>query len=302
MQDRYVIITPARNEEAFLDSTIESVISQTARPIEWVIVNDGSTDRTQEILDEYAQAYGWIRLVQRPDRGFRQNGGGVMEAFFNGLWRLKTPGWEFLVKLDADVSFEPRYFERLFAEFRADPKLGIGGGTIYYEDNGARRFEVCPSFHVRGATKVYRRACWEAIGGLISAPGWDTIDELKANMLGWRTKTFADIQLRHYRPTSSGDARWGGYVKDGRADYVAGYHPLYMLAKFLTRLGQRPYVIGALALSYGFISGYLRRLPRVDDRALVRYVRKQQLGRLFGGETIWRGAPKINPGTPSARN
>jgi glycosyltransferase involved in cell wall biosynthesis len=288
MQDRYVIVTPARNEEAFLESTLESVIAQTARPAKWVIVNDGSTDGTREILDEYAQGYGWIHPVHRPDRGFRQNGGGVMEAFFDGLQRLQTPDWDFLVKLDADVSFEPRYFERLLAEFRADPKLGVGGGTIYYEENGARRFEVCPGFHVRGATKVYRRACWDAIGGLISAPGWDTIDELKANMLGWRTRTFGDIQLRHYRPTSSGDARWGGYVKDGRADYVAGYHPLYMLAKFLVRLPQRPYVIGSLAMSYGFVMAYLQHDPRVDDPALLRYIHRQQFGRMLGRETIWR--------------
>jgi poly-beta-1,6-N-acetyl-D-glucosamine synthase len=288
MDGCFCIITPARNEDAFLKGTIDSVLSQTARPAEWVIVNDGSTDGTAAILELFRRRYDWINVVYRPDRGFRQNGGGVMEAFHDGYRALKTQDWEFLVKLDADVSFEPDYFERLLAQFHTDSKLGIGGGTIYYEEQGERRFEVNPAFHVRGATKVYRRACWEAIEGLIAAPGWDTIDELKANMLGWKTKTFPDIQLRHYRLTSSGDARWGGYVKDGRADYVAGYHPLYMLAKFLLRLVHPPYVIGALAMSYGFVTGYLQHAPRVDDPALVHYIRQQQFGRMLGRETIWR--------------
>lgn len=288
MDIAYCIVTPARNEAGFLKATFESVIAQRVKPAEWVIVNDGSTDGTRGILDEYAQRYPWIRAVHRPDRGFRKNGGGVMEAFFDGLRSLQNQNWDFLVKLDGDVSFEPDYFERLFAEFRADPKLGIGGGTIYYDEGGERRMEVCPAFHVRGATKVYRHACWEAIGGLMAAPGWDTVDEIKANMLGWNTKTFPQIQLRHYRTTSSGDAHWGGYVKDGRADYVAGYHPLFMLGKCLKRLKSRPYIIGSLAITYGFISGYLHHLPRVDDPGLLRYIRQQQMGRLLGRKTIWR--------------
>lgn len=288
MKTRYVIITPARNEEAFLPQTIESVIAQTAPPAQWVIVNDGSTDGTRAILEEYARRHTWIHLVHRPDRGYRRNGGGVMEAFFDGYRALKTRDWEYLVKLDSDLSFEPDYFERLFAEFRANPKLGIGGGTIYYDEGGARRVEVCPTFHVRGATKVYRRECWEAIGGLVPAPGWDTLDEMKANMLGWTTQTFEDLLLRHYRLTSSGDARLGGYVKDGRADYVSGYHPLYMFGKCIKRLRQRPYVFAALAMTYGFITGYLQRLPRVDDKKLLRYIRQQQMGRMLGRETMWR--------------
>jgi biofilm PGA synthesis N-glycosyltransferase PgaC len=288
MDPIYAIITPARNEATFLRDTLGSVISQTVRPAEWLIVNDGSTDGTARILDDYAQRYDWIRALHRLDRGFRQNGGGVMEAFFDGLRRLETTDWEFLVKLDADVSFEPDYFERLLAGFQENPKLGIAGGTIYYDEGGERRVEACPAFHVRGATKVYRRACWDAIGGLLAAPGWDTVDEIKANMLGWTTRTFPDIQLRHYRVTSSGDAHWGGYIKDGRADYVAGYHPLFMLGKCVKRLASPPYLIGSLAISYGFITGYLRRLPRVNDPALLRYIRRQQIGRMFGGESIWR--------------
>jgi poly-beta-1,6-N-acetyl-D-glucosamine synthase len=287
-ESSYAIITPARNEAAFLPSTLKSVLSQTIRPAEWVIVNDGSTDGTAQVLDDYAQRYDWIRALHRLDRGFRQNGNGVMEAFFDGLRRLETTDWDFLVKLDADVSFEPDYFERLFAEFRADPKLGIAGGTIYYEEDGQRRFEVNPAFHVRGATKVYRRACWDEIGGVLRTAGWDTVDEMKANMLGWTTRTFPDIQLRHYRKTSSGDKRWGGYIKDGLADYVAGYHPLFMLGKCIKRLASRPYVIGAVAMSYGFIKGYAHRVPRVDDPQLLRYIRRQQFGKLLGSETIWR--------------
>jgi poly-beta-1,6-N-acetyl-D-glucosamine synthase len=285
---RYVVISPVRDEEAFLRSTIESMIDQSIRPVEWIIVDDGSTDGTASVIDGYALQYPWIRGVHRKNRGFRKSGGGVVEAFNDGLQSLVCKDWEFIVKLDGDLAFEPDYFERCFEMFDREPRLGVGGGVICYVDNGVKSFEENPAFHVRGATKIYRRKCWEAIGGFWPAPGWDTIDEVKANMLGWSTKSFPGLHLTHHRVTGSADGPWGGFVKNGRANYVSGYHPLFMLAKCVSRLGPGKHARDALALMYGFVTGYLKRLPQVNDPQLIGYLRRQQLNRLWGRETIWK--------------
>jgi len=284
---QYVIISPVRDEEANLARTIESVASQSIRPCEWVIVNDGSSDRTGEIADSYAQKYDWIRVCHRQNRGFRKAGGGVVDAFNDGYRMLKTADWDFIVKLDGDLSFSADYFESCFRAFEQDQKLGIAGGTIYNVINGEAIFEGGPEFHVRGATKIYRRACWDAIGGFWPAPGWDTMDEVKAQMIGWSTRTLP-LQVLHHRPTGKNDGTWGAGFKNGRANYICGYHPLFMLMKCVKRIKEKPYVIQSAALFCGFVSGYLKGIPQVDDRPTINYLRRQQLGRLRGGETIWR--------------
>jgi glycosyltransferase involved in cell wall biosynthesis len=217
---RYVIITPARNEEKFLPGTIESIAAQTVRPAQWIIVNDGSIDSSGRIIEEAARQHKWITALHRPDRGFRRAGGGVMEAFYDGFKLIADTHWQFLVKLDGDVTLEPDYFARCFARFAGEPKLGVGGGLVCNTFNGELRREstVDPAFHVRGATKIYRRECWDQIGGLVSATGWDTIDELKANMLGWTSLTFSDIKLLHHRPAGGAEGAWKNWVKNGRAN------------------------------------------------------------------------------------
>ena len=284
---RYVIITPIRDEEAFIEKTLQSVIAQTILPVEWVIVDDGSTDRTGEIVDKYVEQYAWIHAVHRKNRGFRSSGGGVIEAFYAGYSALRKTDWNFIVKLDGDLSFDADYFEKIFENFGQYQDLGVAGGEIYNIVNGVQMLEQCPRFHVRGATKIYKRECWNAIGGLLVAPGWDTLDEVKANMLGWTTRTIQDLKLTHHKFTGSADGTWGGWVKNGRANYIAGYHPLFMTVKCLKRAFQRPYIISALALYYGFITGYLGGVQQVPDPALIRYLRKQQLNRLFMRDTIW---------------
>ncbi len=158
---RYVVITPVRNEQDYLTFTIDSMARQTIRPVEWVIVNDGSSDGTGRLIDEYARKHDWIRAVHRGNRGFRKYGGGIIEAFYAGYDALTCRDWEFMVKLDGDLSFNPDYFANLIEAFARDPRLGIAGGTLYHVQNGTRIIERCPTFHVRGGTKVFRRACWE---------------------------------------------------------------------------------------------------------------------------------------------
>jgi biofilm PGA synthesis N-glycosyltransferase PgaC len=285
---RYVMITPVRDEEKYVEATVESVRCQTILPSEWVIVDDGSTDRTGEILDKIAAQVPWIRVIHRSNRGFRKSGGGVMEAFYDGYNTLQSQDWDFIIKLDGDLTFAPDYFEKCFEYFRRDPGLGIGGGEIHHDISGTMKVEENPRFHVRGATKIYSRSCWEGIGGLWPAPGWDTIDEVKANMLGWKTYAFKDLLLHHHRFTGTADGLLPNRVKHGMACYVSGYHPLFVMASCLRRLGQKPYIIGSAATMYGFIKGHFTRPPRVQDRPYVAYIRGQQLRRLFGMQTIWR--------------
>jgi glycosyltransferase involved in cell wall biosynthesis len=285
---RYVVITPVRDEQEFIALTIECMIQQSVRPVEWVIVNDGSTDKTGEVIDQYALKHPWIRACHRANRGFRKAGGGVVEAFNDGYRALTCRDWEFMAKFDGDLSFGPQYFEKCFNHFRQEPELGVGGGAIYHVLNGQEHLEACPKFHVRGATKIYRKACWEGIGEFWPAPGWDTFDEVKANRLGWTTRSFDELHLTHHRLTGTADGLYAGLVKNGRANYICGYHPLFMLGKCASRVFRRPYLIGSAALFYGFITGYSKRIPQVNDSLTIAYLRRQQLGRLSGQETIWK--------------
>lgn len=287
-ETKYVIVTPVRDEETYLPLTIESVIHQTVRPAEYVIVNDGSKDRTGEISDDYARRYTWIRVVHRRDRGFRKWGGGIIEAFYDGFNALTCHDWNFMSKMDGDLSFEPGYFEAALRKFDENPKLGVGGGFLYHFDKGQRTLEGHPTFHVRGGAKIYRRACWEAIGGLWVGPGSDTVDEVKASMLGWSTMSFIDLQIQHHRWTGASYGRWGGLAKNGKTDYVSGYHPLFLLAKSAARLFRRPLILGSVALIYGYLRAYLQKEPRVNDPEMIQYLRQQQLARLMGRETIWK--------------
>jgi biofilm PGA synthesis N-glycosyltransferase PgaC len=288
MNTTFVVITPVRDEEAHIAETIQCMVQQTVRPAEWVIVNDGSTDRTGEIIDSFTREHTWIRGYHRKNRGFRKSGGGVVEAFDDGYKALNLKKWDFVVKFDGDLSFEPEYFAKCFRHFEEDDRLGVGGGVIYHVQDGVKQLESQPVFHVRGATKIYRRACWDGIGGFWPAPGWDTLDEVKANMLGWKTRSFPELHLIHHRVTGMADGLWGGIVKNGRADYISGYHPLFMVAKCMVRLLKKPLFMGSAALAYGFLAAYFKGTPQVDDPALIRYLRREQMSRLWGRETIWR--------------
>lgn len=285
----YVIITPARNEAEHIAKTIAAMVAQSCPATKWIIVDDGSTDETPKIIDAAAKEHPWIQVVHRPDRGFRKNGGGVMEAFYDGYRLLEGVAWDYLVKLDGDLSFEPGYFAQCFGHFDRDPKLGVGGGTICHESMGqlVAESEGDPPFHVRGATKIYRRACWDGIGGLIKAPGWDSLDEIKANMLGWKTYSFPELKLNHYRFAGNADGAWKNWVKNGLANYISGYHPLFMFFKCLSRVKQKPYGVVPVALWVGFASGYFKRIPRIDDQNLIAYFRDQQMRRLTLRENLW---------------
>ena len=302
---KYIVISPVRNEAQYLPQTIRCMVAQSVCPTEWILVDDGSTDSTGTIIVAAAGQHPWIKVIHRKDRGFRQAGGGVIDAFYTGCQSISDLDWQFLVKFDGDLSFPADYFEQCLERFGADPKLGIGGGTICNKANGCLEVEskIDPVFHVRGATKIYRRACWEQIDGLIRAPGWDTVDEVKANMLGWSTRTFPELKLVHHRPAGQAYGRWSNLVKNGRANYVAGYHPLFMFLKCIRRLFEKPYLVEGCGLWLGFAGAYLKRVPRVTDQAVIKYLRRQQMNRLLGKPSLWSAPDTIpslrSPNTPS---
>ncbi|RIL06864.1 MAG: glycosyltransferase family 2 protein [Proteobacteria bacterium] len=280
MNQRYVVITPARDEERTIELTVRSMLAQTIAPLRWVVVDDGSTDRTRELLERHRSAAPWIDVVPRRNRGFRALGGGVVDAFNEGFERVRPLPWEFVVKLDADLSFEPRYFENLLRRFDADPKLGMASGKTFLVNDGVRQIEWCPDEHVRGPAKMYRRACFEAIGGLEARRGWDMIDETRAQMLGWTTRSFIDEPLIHHRPI---DGRQANVLKSrfemGELYHFLGYHWLYLLVRSArSALQDYPRVTGGTALLLGYLRAALRGAPRYDAD-YVAWVRKQQLSR-----------------------
>lgn len=286
----YVIVSPVRNEEKFLARTIESVSGQSVVPVRWVIVNDGSTDRTGAIADEAAARHPWIQVVHRADRGFRKSGSGVMDAFYEGYRLVEDLVWDYVLKLDGDLEFEPSVLETIFQACAREPRLGIAGGDVYHLQDGEIVIEsrLDPAFHVRGATKVYRRSCWEEMQGIPAVTGWDTLDEVKANMLNWQTRRIPEARFLHLRPTGGADGGWKNAFKNGRGSYISGYHPLYMIAKCIRRLWCRPVLVQSAGLCAGFFSSYLGRVDQIADRDLIRYLRKQQLRRMVGLRSVWR--------------
>lgn len=284
----YVVITPVRDEEEYVEATLESMLNQTLPPREWLLVDDGSRDRTPEILRRYSSRAPWITVITREDRGFRATGRGEVDAFYDGYRHLQTEDWDFIVKLDADLLFEEDYFEQCLQRFAQNPRLGIAGGTIESMRGKVVYRESHPHFHVRGATKIYRRRTWEEFGGIVPAPGWDTLDEITANMLNWETRTFPDVVLRQLRPTGSAIGQWRNWLKDGEGCYLIGYHPLYLLARSVVRLTRSPYVIASVGLLAGYLRALIRREARIASVETIAYIRSQQVARLLGRDTIWQ--------------
>jgi biofilm PGA synthesis N-glycosyltransferase PgaC len=280
MRTRYVVVTPARDEAATIEGTIRSLLAQTIRPGRWIIVDDGSTDRTREIVRAFLPDHEWIELVESPDRGYRALGGGVVEAFNAGLSRISLEQFDFVVKLDADLSFAPDYFESLLRRFATDSCLGMASGKTFLLEKGRKRIEWCHDDHVRGPAKMYSRECFTGIGGLRPVRGWDMIDETMAQMLGYTTRSFPDLELIHHRPIDARQERvLHSRFEMGRLYRTLGYHWLYHLVRCLRSAVQDyPRVVGGLLLWAGYLRALLAREP-LYDAAYVEWVRRRQLER-----------------------
>ncbi|MGH9370692.1 MAG: glycosyltransferase family 2 protein [Vicinamibacterales bacterium] len=280
---RYVIISPVKDEERYVEMTLQSVASQTVTPTRWVIVDDGSTDRTSVIVQHYASRHAFIRVLQHRKGGARRPGSPVIHAFNHGYASLGDLEYDVIVKLDCDLSFKADYFETLLRRFQADDRLGIASG-IYLEsdDSGAWTPVKMPSYHAFGASKVLRRNCFEEIGGFPAAPGWDTVDEIRAMSRGWKTGHFEDLPTRHHKREGTGIGPLRTSRMHGEIFYTTGGDPLFLLFKVAHRITAAPLVLNALALTAGYVDALLKRKPRLVTPAEARCYRRLLRQRLLG--------------------
>lgn len=278
----YVLITPARNEAQFIEKTILSVVGQTVHPLRWVIVDDGSSDSTVELVKKYADANPWIELVERPKRRERHFAGKV-HAFNAGLDRVAYLEYEVIGNLDADVSFDADFFEFLLERFRLDSRLGVAG-TIFKEEGYSSDTDSFEGRnHVAGQCQLFRRECWEEIGGYIphKAGGIDWMAVTTARMLGWKTQSFREKCYFHYR--RMGTAERGvlaSMFSYGEKDYYLGGHPLWQVFRVTYRAMKRPYFVGGMALLLGYLWAMIRRTERPVSRELMKFHRHEQMAKL----------------------
>ena len=271
LSPRYVIVSPVKDEESYIELTLRSVISQSIKPIQWVIVNDGSKDKTNEIINTYADRYSFISVIQNPHSGIRQTGSAVIRAFNYGLMLLEGAEYDFIVKLDCDLSFEPDYFEKLLERFKQDERLGIASG-IYMEQNldGYWRRVAMPTYHAAGACKVIRRKCFREICGFVVSPGWDTVDEIRAMSRGWTTGHFVDLRMKHHKPEGTGIGLVKTNIMHGEIYYLTGGGKLFLILKVFHRLCIKPLIIGALALVWGYLSASFKRKVLLVNKSEAR--------------------------------
>ena len=287
MPGSYIVITPARDEAAYLQRTIDSVVFQTCRPAEWIIVDDGSHDDTAAIAEAAADRVPWIRVLRLPDRGRRVVGGGVVEAFNAGLAVRQCSEAHFICKLDADLVLPPDYFERLMKYFAAEPRLGIACGRIFDTIGGQLAMLRHEPEMVFGAAKFYRRECFENIAPLEPSIGWDGIDCYQAMRRGWRTATLPDPELSILHLRRMGTSHRSilhGCARRGHGLHYNRAHPLWVLASAAYRMLDRPYVIGGVSVLAGYASASLHGRPRIPDGEFGRFLRAWQMRKLERAE------------------
>ena len=293
----YVLITPARNEAQFIELTIRSMVAQTARPLRWVIVSDGSTDGTDEIVSKYAAHYDWIELIRMPERRER-NFAGKVHAFNAGRTRVAELAYDVIGNLDADVSFEVEHFHYLLGKFTENLQLGVVGAP-FREGSHQYDYRFTNIENVWGGCQLFRRECFEDIGGYVAVTGGcvDHIAVVTARMMGWKTRTFTGKVCLHHRVM--GTAQRGGLrakFRHGAKDYSVGNHAIWELFRSVYQMTQRPFVIGGLALASGYFWSMIRGGKRSVSRDLVVFTRQEQMRRLIAfleGKTLHRATGMV---------
>jgi glycosyltransferase involved in cell wall biosynthesis len=278
---RYLLISPCRDEAQYLRRTLDSVAAQSVRPGLWVVVDDGSTDETAAILEDYVARLPYLRVVRRTNRGGRQVGPGVIEAFYAGLETVCLEDFDYVCKLDMDLDLPVRYFELLIERMEADQRVGTTSGKPWFihPRSGTLIPEVCGDEMSVGMTKFYRVACFKEIGGFVRQVMWDGIDCHRARMLGWIAESIDLEPLRfvHLRPQgASQKGIWTGRLRKGFGQYFMGTSPLYHLAVVVYHLPAYPVFIGSVAMLWGYFRSWLKGLPRYDDLEFRRFLRTYQ--------------------------
>jgi len=286
---RIVVISPARDEERTLARTIAAMEAQTHPPLRWIVVDDGSSDGTPEILAEAARRIPWLQVVCREDRGFRKVGGGVIDAFYAGLDRVDVE-YDFVAKMDVDLEFGATYLERCLEHFAADPRLAALSGKVYRHEGEQLVEEFMIDEMVAGQFKLYRREAFERIGGFVREVMWDGIDFHRCRMAGLRTASVDEPELRivHLRLMGSSDRSvYRGRLRWGAGQWFMGSSLPYVLASGVFRMHERPYGVGGVLIVAGYLAAAWRRAPRYEDPVFRRSLRSWQWARLRG---LLRGA------------
>jgi len=278
---RYLLISPCRDEARYLRRTLDSVAAQSVPPALWVVIDDGSTDDTPAILEEYARRLPFLRVVRRKDRGERKVGPGVIEAFYAGLETVRLEDFGYLCKLDMDLDLPVRYFELLMQRMESDPRIGTTSGKPWFvhPKTGALVPEICGDEMSVGMTKFYRVACFEEIGGFVREVMWDGIDCHRARMLGWIAESvdLEPIRFVHLRPQGASQKDiWTGRLRAGFGQYFMGTAPLYYLVVAIYHLAAHPVLIGSVAMLWGYFRSWIRGLPRYNDLEFRRFLRSYQ--------------------------
>jgi len=277
----YVLITPARNEAQFIELTLKSVVSQTVHPLRWVIVSDGSTDGTDELVNKYSAHNTWIELVRLPERKERHFAAKVL-AFNAGWERVIHLPYSIIGNLDADISFDCEHLEFLLSKFAENPRLGVGG-TPFTEGKGTYDFRFTSIEHVSGACQLFRRECFEAIGGYtpIKGGGVDLVAVVTSRMKGWQTRSFPEKVCLHHRKMGSGMNRGLKLsFKWGQSDHRLGSHPVWQLFRCFYQMTNRPYVLGGAFCLSGYYFSFLTRRPRAVTKEFAEFRGKEQMERL----------------------
>jgi glycosyltransferase involved in cell wall biosynthesis len=282
MTDRrftYAVVTPARDEAGNLARLATSMAEQILLPSAWVIVDHGSTDGTGAVAHRLADEHSWIRVVPVEGEPSPTRGGPIVQAFLAGLAELQETSGAFgdlpdvVVKLDADTSFQPDHFDRLVAEFERDPRLGMASSTCWEQEEGEWRPQHVTREHVRGAVRAYRRGCLRDVMPLEPRMGWDTIDEVKAQLRGWKTRSISGIPVYHHRVTGERDGRRRSWESQGAVAWYLGYRVPYLVLRTAFRARHDRSALGILT---GWTRAGLRRDPRYPDREVRQFVRREQ--------------------------
>jgi glycosyltransferase involved in cell wall biosynthesis len=277
----YVLITPARNEAAFIELTIISMIAQTCLPLKWVIVSDGSTDGTDDMVKKYLPDHPWMELVRTPERKERHFAGKVL-AFNAGYERIKELNYDIIGNLDADITFEKDYFEFLMSRFAESEQLGVAG-TPFVENGKHYDFRFASTEHVSGACQLFRKACFEEIGGYVPIKGggidWTAVTT--ARMKGWKTQTFTEKTCEHHRQIGTGsDSALKSNYKYGQKNYVLGGHPLWQVFRSIYLMAKKPFVLGGLLYLSGYAWAFVSGKEKSVSPELMKFHREEQMQRL----------------------
>jgi len=283
---KFAIVTPVKDEVDYFPKTVKSIFSQEVKPQKWIIIDDGSSDGTTEVIKKAEKENEWIEGIYREPNKNRKPGGEFVLGV--GLEKLNTDDYDFIVRMDGDLDFESNYFKVLFKKFDDNPKLGIASGVCFITKDGKQIEEKHPRFHTRGPLKTYRIQCYKDINGLLNCLGWDSIDELKANMLHWNTQSFPELKIHHLKRTQSSGGVFNGGFNAGVANYNTGYHQLFLLTKVIYILFVRRNILYGLGILWGYFSFMIKLKPKPIDKKLIKYIRKQQVNKLLGKKTIWK--------------